>query len=367
MSFLVNPYRFAVASPYPVTLPLLNPGAEAGSTSGWTHAITASFVATSANPLSSTEIGSGIGPYAGGYSFSSGGTSFAAAYQDVSLSGLGASVLADIDAGRITADCGGYLVTDKDSTDYGHVDLMFYTSGGSWLGGAMHDGRLSAGGWSSFSEAALNVPEATRIVRLMLRGWRNGGDANTHVYWDDLFAWLNRKAGTHSLILSLIGGSTAGWTNVVNTLVSATVASSTSGGNGWGYDPGLRWGTGATATGHAYYPQSLPSSWHGAIDAGAVTLEANFQLACTNSSPQAAGRAYVEFYDAGSSLLGSRIYSDPAEISPARQGARRKQFSAAVPVNARSIRFGIMGTRVSGTSLNAIFASFSYINVFLER
>ncbi len=38
-----------------------------------------------------------------------------------------------------------------------------------------------------------------------------------------------------------------------------------------------------------------------------------------------------------------------------------------VPANARSIRFGIMGTRVSGTSLNAIFSSFSYINVFLER
>ena len=75
----------------------------------------------------------------------------------------------------------------------------------------------------------------------------------------------------------------------------------------------------------------------------------------------------VEFYDAGSSQLGSRVYSDPVETSPARQGPRRKRFSTPVPANARSIRFGIMGTRVSGTSLNAIFASFSYINIFLER
>ena len=131
--------------------------------------------------------------------------------------------------------------------------------------------------------------------------------------------------------------------------------------------PGLRWGTGATSTGHAYHAQSLPAGWHGDIDAGAVTLEANFQLACNVSTPQASGRAYVEFYDAGQSLLGSRVYSDAAETSPDRHGARRKRFTAPVPANARSIRFGIMGTRVSGTSLNAIFASFSYINVFLER
>jgi hypothetical protein len=211
------------------------------------------------------------------------------------------------------------------------------------------------------------VPETTRIIRLMLRGWRNGGDANTQVYWDELFVRLNRKAGTHSCILSLNGASTAGWTNVVNALVTATIGSAATGGNAWGYDPGLRWGTGATATGHAYYTQSLPSAWHGAIDAGGVTLEANFQLACTTGTPQASGRAYVEFYDGGLSQIGSRIYSDASETSPARQGARRKQFSTPVPANARSIRFGIMGTRVTGTSLNAIFASFSYINIFLER
>ncbi|WP_291207071.1 hypothetical protein [Hyphomonas sp.] len=366
MSFLINPYRF-VAPLYVQVLPLINANAEAGNITGWTNAIATSFAATAANPLSSTEVGSGIGPYAGSYSFSSGGTSFAAAYQDISLAGLDANILADIDAGRITADCGGFLVTDKDNTDWGHVDLMFYTSGGAWLGGAMHDGRLSQSAWRAFTETALKVPETTRIVRLMLRGWRNGGDANTQVYWDEISARLNRKAGTHTCILSLNGASTAGWTNVVNTLITATVASSSTGGNAWGYDPGLRWGTGSTSTGHAWHAQSLPSTWQGAIDAGVVTLEANFQLACTTSTPQASGRVYVEFYDAGSSQLGSRVYSDPAEASPARQSARRKQFSTPVPANARSIRFGIMGTRVSGTSLNAIFSSFSYINVFLER
>jgi hypothetical protein len=367
MSFLVNPYRFVADALYVQPLPLINPDAETGNITGWTNAIAASFAATAANPLSSTEVGSGIGPYAGSYSFSSGGTSFAGAYQDISLAGLDALVLADIDAGRITADCGGFLVTDKDNTDFGHVDLMFYTAGGIWLGGAMHDGRLSQGGWGAFTEAALMVPEATRIIRLMLRGWRNGGDASTQVYWDELFARLNRKAGTHSCILSLNGASTAGWTNVVNTLVTSNVASSTTGGNGWGYDPGLRWGTGSTSTGHAYYSQQLPSPWHDAIDSGAVTLEANFQLGCTTVTPQASGRAYVEFYDGGLSQIGSRVYSDASETSPARQGARRKRFSTPVPANARSIRFGIMGTRVSGTSLNAIFASFSYINIFLER
>ena len=367
MSFLVNPYQFVSEALYVQALPLINPDAEAGNVTGWTNAIATSFAATAANPLSSAEVGSGIGPYAGSYCFSSGGTSLAGAYQDISLAGLDASVLADIDAGRITADCGGVLVTDKDNTDWGHVDLMFYTNGGVWLGGAMHDGRLSPGTWSAFTEAAIKVPEATRIVRLMLRGWRNGGDANTQVYWDEVYVRLNRKVETHSCILSLNGGSTAGWTNVVNTLITATVASSTTGGNGWGYDPGLRWGTGSTSTGHAYYSQPLPSPWHGDIDAGTVTLEANFQLACTTGTPQASGRAYVEFYDGGSSQLGSRVYSDATETSPARQGARRKQFSTPVPINARSIRFGIMGTRISGTSLNAIFASFSYINIFLER
>lgn len=367
MSFLVNPYLFAAAVPWPVDLPLINPDAEAGSIIGWTNAIAASFAATAANPLSSTEVGSGIGPYSGSYSFSSGGTSFAGAYQDIGLADLAPQVLADIDAGRITARCGGVLVTDKDNTDWGHVDLMFYASGGTWLGGAMHDGRLSQGGWGAFTEADLKVPETTRIVRLMLRGWRTGGDATTQVYWDELFAQLDRKSATHACILSLTGGSTAGWTNVVNTLVTATIGSSTISGNAWGYDPGLRWGTGSTSTGHAYYTQALPSAWHGDIDAGAVTLEANFQLACNVSTPQASGRAYVEFFDAGQSLLGSRVYSDPSQVTPNRQGARRKQFSTPVPANARSIRFGIMGTRVSGTSLNAIFSSFSYINVFLER
>lgn len=133
----------------------------------------------------------------------------------------------------------------------------------------------------------------------MLRGWHNGGDANTHVYWDKIVGQLDRKPPKHTAILSLSGNSTAGWTNVVNTLINATVGSSATGGNAWGYDPGLRWGTGATSTGHAYRTQSLPTGWHGDIDAGAVTLEAKFRLACNVSTPQASGRTYVEFYDAG--------------------------------------------------------------------
>ena len=143
MSFMVNPYWFAADGLYPQALPIINPGAEAGSITGWTNAIAASFAATAANPVNATEIGSGIGPHAGSWCFSSGGTSFAGAWQDISLAGLGADVLADIDAGRITAQCGGHIVTDKENTDWGHVDLMFHASGGTWLGGAMHDGRRS--------------------------------------------------------------------------------------------------------------------------------------------------------------------------------------------------------------------------------
>lgn len=361
---IINPYRYGGSSLYPYSITIANPGAESGSVSDWTQDVATTFTVASGT-LDSTEIGAGIGPYAGTYSYYHGSTSISIVHQDISISGINPTVLADIDAGRCFLNLGVWLITDAGGSDYGSPNVHFYDGSSNWLAGTKHDVLRPISSWQHQTFNNIPIPENTRTIRLAVRAIRNGGDAKVNVYWDDFTMTVTKRSGSgqHATIASIKPTATTGWTNVTGTCTfTSAVGSLAFGGDDWGFDPAIRWGN--NATGHCYYTISLPSGWNTDIDNGLVTLKTRYRHH-DDAGAGATGRTYIEFYDSGPTIIGSRSYSEASEQQFTKYisgGWHDVDYS--VPANARSVRFGHMGTK---TALTTLYHHIQYASVYLYK
>lgn len=356
---MIDPFRVGRGSGDSEDLPLVNPGGETGDTTGWTVALGTAFRVETTGLAGTAEIqASQRNPYAGSWCLAHTGTTGlnapSIAYQDVSLAGLSISRLADIDAGRVTAQVQGVLLTDAGGTDRGCTELHFYSSGGAWLGGSLFDALNRDNAWGSFTDGPIEVPAGTRTVRLQIRGVAASGDNRANVYWDEFRVRLVSWGGSrrHETFLSLVGDSVAGWVNVARTIQVVTKATSAS---FWGFGNYLGWSSGA-ANAEATFAQDLPTAWRAAIDAGAVILRLRYRHndqsggAGTGNSR---GRMGLEFWsglNAGGSQLGATVYSDPANVQLARFAAGNRLMQEQVPAGCRSVRIRHIGERMDGTT-----------------
>lgn len=364
MGFLINPYRFGGSSIYPYSVAILNPGAESGSVSDWTQDLSSTFTVAS-GVLDTTNIDAVTGPYAGTYCYYHGSTGAGGVvHQDIAVSSLHATVQTDIAAGKCRMEIGAYCITDVDGNDWAQLNVHFYNSSGDWISGTKHD-TSNPSSWSLISHSAIIIPESTATIRLELRGYRASTDARCNVYWDSLYMTITKRSGSgkHATVFSSKPTATTGWTNVVSTCTyTATVSTNSSGGQDWGFDPAIRWGN--VSTGHCYYAASLPSGFNTDIDAGICSLK-TFYRHQDDPNGGCTGRTYVEFYDSGGTIIGSRTYSEASEQQYTRLGTGGwHEVTYSVPANARSIRFGHMGTK---TSLTVLYHQLQYASGFIYK
>lgn len=316
---------------YPVALTLTNPGAESGSMTGWTQLDTSNGTAINDVPSS----------HAGSWYFA-GAASAASAWwgQVVALPSLYET---DVDNGWITiqakvwqlgltadGDTGGLNIECGDGTNF--------TTG--WLSGKF-SAQTDPTVWTH-NVVELRVPPGTREFRISFRGIRNTGtqlssytdEYELNLITDEQRVYWFYGAYDASAYLS-------GWTNSVGTLGSdlATVHG----------DIPYIWI--ASATGHAYHDFAVPAGlWEGRIDNDNVSAEFLFNQSGIVTDTDT-GRAYVEFYDVSNVIIGSRVYSEPAEVQY-DLAIIPKVFVEHIPVDTRTIRFGLVGTRLGGSNLN---------------
>lgn len=154
----------------PIRLTMTNPGAEAGTTTGWTN-VTGTLAAIAS--------GGGILPYTGSYFFRAGASATTECYQDIAIP---ADYHAGIDAGAykavFTAFQAGY--TDADT---GSMGLAFY-SGAPALISSVQNENIDAEVWERRTLGQA-VPAGTRTIRVILYGVRASG-TNLDAYWDNM-------------------------------------------------------------------------------------------------------------------------------------------------------------------------------------
>ena len=145
-----------------VPLPIVNPGAETGDTSGWT--ITdAGFVAT-------TNLGVGT-PYQGSYYFYAGLNDFSSSmYQDINIP---ASALAYVPNGTVTLDF-EFAQASTPGLDFGKVDLEWYDALGALISTVPGTNRAPFS-WTLYSQSGLAVPTNATRLRIVVTGTRQNG------------------------------------------------------------------------------------------------------------------------------------------------------------------------------------------------
>src|SRR5690606_4830954 len=165
---------------YPLSLDIINPGAETGDTTGWT---------TVAGDYRSLGGGTGDGTQAhsGSYFWYWGSSPYGAASQDVAINPL---CIPDIDAGRLELRWEYYQCCA--GPDEQRVAVEFYDNSSTLLGSSVASYSSDGGSnnWVYKSHSAA-VPAATRIVRLINEGLRPSGSSNDG-YNDDIAAALHR-------------------------------------------------------------------------------------------------------------------------------------------------------------------------------
>lgn len=346
---------------------ITNPDAESSFATGWTQYIGSTFAVVSGT-FDSTE-NPGLTPHGGSHSFYAGSASVAAAENVVDISGAGAIALTSIDNGLAKAILGAWIATEAAGTDWGGLDMHFLSSSDVWLGGMSYDLVQNSNVWTHYTKTD-NIPPSTRKIKIRQRGFRSGGDNKINAYFDDFtINLLGRTDGKQQLtVLSELGDSVTGWSNELNTLITAVTSTSNSSGGAWGTpESALRWGSGSSALGRAYKEVIVGTgSWATFIAAGIVSVVFNWKQINALSLPQSSGRTFIEFVNSSGSVI-SRTYSDASPVQKGIAGSGDRQMTIAVPAATYRIRFGIEGTRVSGTTLNQIYANFLYLSAFLEK
>lgn len=248
----------------------------------------------------------------------------------------------DVDEGNLEATLAAKFAgwSGAGGNDSGGLIITFFDESAATLGSVFDLGeRYNSTVFVDRSLTAL-VPIGTRSIRIGWRGYREVSGSNCDCYVDDFSLTLNQTELTHEQIFIANTQSTAGWTTVSGTMISNSSVIYGIGGLCWN-----------GATGESYYPINLPSGRNATIDAGNADLiiDAFFS---SFSDDTDASRSYIEFYDGSNAIIGSRIYHEVAEQNWVVRGIGKK-YTHDIPANARSIRFGIVGTRVTGTELSA--------------
>jgi hypothetical protein len=328
---------------YPLALTLTNPGAETGDATGW------SSLFGSGPKISSGSARTGTYRFVG------------SADQEEAMWGqtitVPAAVETDIDNGRIEMLAEVYLNSFSSDTDSVCLIVDCFTSGDVYLGAVWNDLK-NLDSWT-LETISMWVPPTTRKIRIGARSLRITGTEASGWLDDFAITLSNRQAGySHVNCFANDGSTTTGVTNVTNTAVTTGIT--------YG-ETGIRWVNGVDNTGDSYFGYTIPAADEGLVDAGRTSCRfhgsrASFNEATNNDQ----GRSYIEFRNSGGTLIGSRINSDVSDIS-AIHNIESLFMEEDVPALTRSIRFGMSGTRVSGTVGTIDFRHLRMVGQFSKR
>lgn len=330
MGMVVNPYRFGPVGAgvvYPYTVGLVNPGYETGLVAPW-YSLTSGVPVIITNPVAS-----------GTYALSPPPIATAWVGQSVDIP---ADLYADIDAGLVdvTEACKIAGWAGAGGNDAGGLAFDFRDASNARIGVSIGPRRNYNTTVYASRSYKVAVPQGTRKIVASFTGYRTVSGSNNDVYVDD---WLDlaftlRQQAQETLFRNA-ATSTAGWTTVAGALIVSA------GTLGLG---GLCWNG---ATGDSYLPVNMPVGRHAEIDAGNTRL--CLDLCWSSFTDADAGRSYVEFYDVSNAIIGARVYQEPADVNWLEAGEGRQYNDIPVPPNTRSMRFGIVGTRFTGTELSS--------------
>jgi len=206
-----------IYTPSPITLTVVNPGAETGDTTGWTNAV-GSLAVRSASPA----------PYAGSYYFDGGDNAETKAYQDIDLLSDGLSAYV-IDAGDFHLLVEWYQASYEVS-DQAQVYVEYYTSGMSLISSASIGlGAVSPALTWGYRYMRSQVPATARYVRMYLHIYRVTGTHN-----NGSIDSVSAKAIRNMYHLGVTNrdadtGDTTGWTNELGGVAAKSSANYTAG------------------------------------------------------------------------------------------------------------------------------------------
>lgn len=310
---------------YPYALTVGNPGFETGVATPWESVV-------GGTPVIITDpVATGV------YAASSPPAGSAWSAQTITMP---SEIHNDIDAGLLEAVFAGKMAgyAGAGGNDSGGLVIDFYDVSSGHLGSVFDEGaQYNSPAFVNLNITTL-VPAGTRSMRIGWRGYREVSGTQCDAYVDDFSLTLNKPVTTHQQLFVANNSSTSGWTTLSGTMIVNS-------GVVYGMN-GLCWNG---AAGDSYYEIALPSGRNAAIDAGTADLiiEAFFS-SFTDSD---AGRSYVEFYNGSNVIIGSRIYDEASDQNWPVRGVGKK-YTHDIPATARFVRFGIVGTRVSGTELS---------------
>jgi hypothetical protein len=160
-------------------LAITNPGAEAGTTTGWTQSAGVSFAART------VAMGGGGLPYAGTYMFYMGGGDNAAFYQQIDISAYAVAIDADLAAINLQAwhrTMASNVVWQDDAA----LRIQFYNNALALISTTLNP-YTSPTAWTR-DQILVDVPVNTRYIRI--GALCNGSDSGSEqdVYWDDFTA-----------------------------------------------------------------------------------------------------------------------------------------------------------------------------------
>lgn len=166
-----------------VPLTITNPGAETGSTSGWT-------VPTGSFTAANTSAG-GRSPYQGSWLWRVGANALNEMYQDINVS----AYAAQIDTGKVVLLAGCALIQDFTIPELGGVAVEFYNGSSTLLQTRIYSvlSDDTNGDYWQVAEIMRVIPTGTRTIRLFLIADRNDG-TNNDLAFDEVFAGLFAKA-----------------------------------------------------------------------------------------------------------------------------------------------------------------------------
>jgi len=320
---------------YPLDVVLVNPGAETGTTAGWTGNII-----------------NLAGGRTGLRRFQCSAASAPDAHQSLVLP---EAVLSDVDAGLLYAQFGIYQAGYQEDLDRGRPYIESYDGSGIGQGvrvsGADHSG-MSNMMWE-LTTVNRKLPIGARSLRLGLRGARVTG-TNCDVYWDDAFLQLSTLEALHPQYPHAVNIRNSGGDGVPNPVnglgtkwwTRTNGGLSTSTGN-MGVVPrsGDRFLMFRHASGsnprEAFQDCWLDYALLRDVDRGVLELSFTAYQATVESC---SGNPWLEFYGEASTIIGGRIGLPPVDLGP--EWAERN-ITSLIPPDTRFIRFGINGRRAS--------------------
>lgn len=327
---------------YPFSCTITNPGGETGTASGWA-AISGTL------PAAPTVGTSDVTPHTGTYYFV-GAASTTKFWWGQTVT-LDLSVLTDVDAGEIIAELGVWRLGYSD-VDTGSINIECFDGSGNWLCGRFGP-QTDPAVWTKES-IYVHVPPLTRSVRISARGVRFAG-TQLSAYYDDWELTLRKDSVTviGSPLLAEETQSTTGWTQVSSTLAAGTAS------DYFAVDSILYWTSGPDCEAYRAIAITDPTQ-QSVIDSGVGHLQVTARHSGYTGVDGDAGRYYIEFYDSSSGIIGSRIYNSSVSIAASLYG-EDESSTFSVPPLTRSIRFGLVATRSSGTNTDSYYGHLSIL------